>query len=122
MDANSQDCQGPGQCRLTARWKWFYRASATTWPGADPVLELLLEARQCFFWARDQLYIKGFSTGPAIFSTDKKKTIYSQPEAFLDGELHGPVTLVGCISLQSQNGEGYYPNDILRYQSFNIWL
>ena len=49
LETISQDCQGPGQCRLTARWKWFYRASATTWPGADPVLELLLEARQCFF-------------------------------------------------------------------------
>ena len=82
LKTNSQDCQGPGQCQLTARWKWFYRASATTWPGADPVLELLLEARQCFFWARDQLYIEGASTGPTIFSTDKKKTIYSQPEAF----------------------------------------
>ena len=46
LETNSQDCQGPGQCRPTARWKWFYRASATTWPGADPVLELLLEARQ----------------------------------------------------------------------------
>ena len=49
----------PGKCHHMARCRPCFRTSI----GSQTMF---------FFWALDQLYIEGVSTGPAIFSTDKK--------------------------------------------------